>query len=100
MMGTRLGSIDPGILTYLLRQDEKIVEEIDDVLNKQSGLKGISGISHDMRKVLQAKQQGNDRAKLAFDMFIHRLQMGIGAMAAALNGLLYRRDRRKLGRSP
>lgn len=87
MMGTRSGSIDPGILTYLLRQKKKTAEEIDELLNKQSGLKGVSGISHDMREVLRAKQEGNDRAGLAFDMFIHRLQMGIGAMAAALNGL-------------
>jgi acetate kinase len=86
MMGTRSGSIDPGIITYLLRQDKTTAEEMDDLLNKQSGLKGISGISHDMREVLHAMQAGDERARLAFDMFVHRLQTGIGAMSAALNG--------------
>jgi acetate kinase len=86
MMGTRSGSIDPGIITYLLRHDKKTAAEIDDLLNKQSGLKGISGISPDMREVLYSKHAGNERAELAFNMFIHRLQTGIGAMAATLNG--------------
>jgi acetate kinase len=87
MMGTRSGSVDPGILTYLMRQDHLTGEQLDDLLNKKSGLLGISGISGDMRKVVSAMEQGNARAKLAFEIFIHRLAAGIASMAAALNGL-------------
>jgi acetate kinase len=87
MMGTRSGSIDAGILTYLLRQGQIKPEEIDDLLNKKSGLLGISGISEDMREILAAAQKGNDRAKLAFDIYVHRLQAGIGAMVAPLGGI-------------
>jgi len=87
MMGTRSGSIDPGILTYLMREGRLQSQQIDDVLNKESGLLGISGISGDMREILTAMKQGNSRAKLAFDMYVHRLQAGIGAMVAVLGGL-------------
>jgi len=87
MMGTRSGSIDPGILTYLMRQSQLRPQEIDDVLNKESGLLGISGISGDMREILAAVQEGHSRAKLAFDIYIHRLTAGIGAMAAVLGGI-------------
>ncbi len=57
------------------------------MLNKQSGLKGVSGISGDMRQISQALAEGNDRAKLAFDIYIHRLQSHIGSMLASLSGL-------------
>jgi acetate kinase len=87
MMGTRSGSVDPGILTYLLREGQLKAEEIDDVLNKQSGLLGISGISGDMREILAAMKQGHARAKLAFDIYVHRLQAAIGAMVAMLGGI-------------
>ena len=87
MMGTRSGSIDPGILTYLMRQGHLQSEEIDDVLNKESGLLGISGISGDMREILASVKQGHSRAKLAFDIYVHRLQAGIGAMVAVLGGI-------------
>src|SRR5438093_4147552 len=87
MMGTRSGSIDPGILTYLLRRGQLQTTEIDDVLNRKSGLLGISGLSSDMREVLAAIKQGHSRSKLAFDIYIHRLQAGIGAMAAVLGGI-------------
>src|SRR6059036_1193050 len=87
MMGTRSGSIDPGILTYLLRRGRLQPEEIDDLLNRKSGLLGISGLSSDMRDILAAIKQGHSRARLAFDIYIHRLQAGIGAMAAALGGI-------------
>jgi acetate kinase len=87
MMGTRSGSVDPGILTYLLRQGVLQPDEIDDVLNKKSGLFGISGLSEDMREILSAIKQGHSRARLAFDIYIHRLQAGIGAMAAVLGGI-------------
>jgi acetate kinase len=87
MMGTRSGSVDPGILTYLMRQRHFYDEALDDVLNKKSGLLGISGISSDMREVLDARKRGNERASLAFDMYVHRLRSGIGAMAAVLGGI-------------
>jgi acetate kinase len=87
MMGTRSGSIDPGILTYLMRQGQLQGQDIDDLLNQRSGLLGISGISGDMRQILAAIKQGHRRAKLAFDIYVHRLQAGIGAMAAVLGGI-------------
>jgi acetate kinase len=87
MMGTRSGSIDPGIVTYLVRQQKRSGDELDDILNKKSGLLGISGISSDMRDILTAVRNGHERAKLAFDMYIHRLQSGIGSMIAVLGGL-------------
>src|ERR1700730_13587091 len=87
MMGTRSGSIDPGILTYLLRQGQLQSHEIDDVLNKESGLLGISGISADMREILASMKRGNSRAKLAFEIYAHRLQAGIGAMVVVLGGI-------------
>lgn len=87
MMGTRSGSIDPGILTYLMRQHSMTGYELDDMLNERSGLLGISGISSDLREVLAAIRQGNDRAKLAFDIFVHRLHQGIAAMASSLGQL-------------
>jgi acetate kinase len=87
MMGTRSGSVDPGILTYLMREHHLSAQTLDDLLNKKSGLLGISGISGDMRQVVSAMKEGNDRAKLAFDIFVHRLRSGIGSMVAALGGL-------------
>jgi acetate kinase len=87
MMGTRSGSLDPGILTYLMRQGELQAQEIDGVLNEKSGLLGISGVSGDMREILALIRKGHARAKLAFDIYIHRLRGGIGAMIAALGGI-------------
>jgi acetate kinase len=87
MMGTRSGSVDPGILTYLMRQHHLTGEQLDELLNKKSGLLGISGISGDMREVVVAMKRGNSRAKLAFDIFIHRLTSCIGSMAASLGGV-------------
>lgn len=87
MMGTRSGSVDPGILTYLMRRRQVDGTAIDEILNHKSGLLGISGISGDMREILKAVQEGNSRANLAFDIYIHRLCAGIGAMAAVLGGL-------------
>ena len=87
MMGTRSGSVDPGILTYLMRQSPTPGDEIDTMLNKKSGLLGVSGISGDMREILSARKNGNKRAQLAFDIYVHRLQAGIAAMAASLGGL-------------
>src|ERR1700737_2491241 len=69
MMGTRSGSLDPGILTYLMRQGHFTGQQLDDLLNTQSGLLGISGISGDMRQIVTAIKDGHSRAKLAFDIF-------------------------------
>jgi acetate kinase len=91
MMGTRSGSVDPGILTYLMRQKHVSGERLDDLLNKKSGLLGISGISGDMREILAATRDDHGpakaRAQLAFDMYVHRLRSGIGAMIAVLGGV-------------
>ncbi|AFY33536.1 acetate kinase [Calothrix sp. PCC 7507] len=87
MMGSRSGSVDPGILIYLLRQSNYSAERLDYVLNKASGLRGISGVSSDLPEVLEAIAQGNYRAQLAWDIYIHRLRSGIGSMLASLGGL-------------
>jgi acetate kinase len=87
MMGTRSGSVDPGILTYLMRQRRISAERLDEILNKESGLLGISGLSGDMRQILAAVKKGHERARLAFDIYIHRLRSGVGAMVAALGGV-------------
>jgi acetate kinase len=87
MMGTRSGSVDPGILTFLLREEKLTGVQLDELLNKKSGLLGISGISSDMRQIVDAMKQGNTRAKLAFDIFVHRLRSGIAAMVASIGGM-------------
>ena len=87
MMGTRSGSVDPGILTFLMRQGRLDDQDIDKVLNQKSGLLGISGLSSDMREILAGIERGHERAKLAFDIYVHRLQAAIGGMAAVLGGI-------------
>jgi acetate kinase len=86
MMGTRSGSIDPGILLYLLRQGYTGTE-LDRILNQESGLKGISGISGDMREIEAAMARGDKRAQLAFEMFAYRIRFYIGAMVMSLGNL-------------
>lgn len=86
MMGTRAGSIDPGILIHLMRQGQS-ADELDRLLNKQSGLAGISGISHDMREISQAAAQGDERATLARELYIHRLKAYFGSMLMSLGGV-------------
>jgi len=87
MMGTRSGSVDPGILTYLLRQRRVSGEQLDEILNQKSGLLGVSGISGDMRQILAAIKDGHERARLAFEIYVHRVRSGIGAMIAVLGGV-------------
>jgi acetate kinase len=87
MMGTRSGTIDPGIIIHLVRHRGYRAEELDRVLNKESGLRGVSGISGDMRSVMEAIDRGDARAQLAFDVYVHRLRAEIGAMLAGLGGL-------------
>jgi acetate kinase len=86
MMGTRSGSVDPGILIQLMRQGND-AETLNNILNKQSGLKGLSGVSGDMRQIQALIEQGQERAKLAFNVYIHRLRSHIGSMLASLGGL-------------
>ena len=86
MMGTRSGSVDPGILTYLMREKHVSGQQLDEMLNQKSGLLGVSGRSSDMREILAARKSGDERAKLAFEMYIHSLRSGIGAMMAVLGG--------------
>ncbi len=86
MMGSRSGSIDPGILIYLLRQGFT-ADQLETLLNKESGLQGISGLSNDMRQIIEAMNGGNERAKLAFKMYIHRIRSHIGFMLATLGGI-------------
>jgi acetate kinase len=86
-MGSRSGSIDPGIIIHLVRNLGYGADQLDRILNKESGLLGVSGVSADMRDVLAAIEQGNARAQLAFDVYLHRLCRLIGAMAASLGGL-------------
>ena len=87
MMGSRSGSVDPSILIHLMRQEGYTADKLDQLLNKASGLKGISGVSEDMRQITAMLAEGNPRAQLAFDIFVHRLRSCIGAMLASLGGL-------------
>ncbi len=87
MMGSRCGSLDPGIVVFLLRHCGYTAEQLDRVVNQESGLKGVSGVSGDMRAVLDAMDAGNPRAKLAFDIYVHRLYRETGAMLAVLGGV-------------
>lgn len=87
MMGTRCGSIDPQIPIYLMQKYGLEVEDVNRILNKESGLKGVSGVSGDMRIICKAIADNNEQAQLAFDVYIHRLKSAIGSMVASLNGL-------------
>lgn len=86
MMGSRSGSVDPGILFYMQREKGYTASQLNTILNKASGLKGIAG-SSDMRQVLQKMHEGDAQARLAFDIFTHRLRSSTGAMLASLGGL-------------
>jgi acetate kinase len=87
MMGSRCGTIDPGILIHLLREEKYSADRLEELLNRESGLLGVSGVSDDMRQILSAVASGNARARLAFDTFIHRLRHHTGAMIASLGGV-------------
>ncbi|PZO35337.1 MAG: acetate kinase [Pseudanabaena frigida] len=87
VMGSRSGSIDAGILIHLLRQPDMDVEKLNRILNRESGLLGVSGISADLRPILEAIAEGNQQAQLAFDVYVHSLRSHIGSMLASLGGL-------------
>jgi len=84
-MCTRSGALDPGILLFLMRENPDI-NDLEKTLNRDSGLQGLSGLPGDTRILLPEASKGNSRAKLAMDVFVHRLQAGIGQMMASLNG--------------
>jgi len=86
VMATRSGTVDPGILIYLLRQKGLCVEELDNALNQESGLLGISGTSSDLRQLL-LELPDNPDARLAVDVYVHRIVQTIGAMVATLGGI-------------
>jgi acetate kinase len=86
MMATRSGTVDPGILIYLLRHKGLDAEELDNTLNYESGLLGVSGISSDLRQILSELPHNPD-ARLAVDVYVHRIVKTIGAMAATLGGI-------------
>jgi len=87
LMGTRSGDLDPAVVTFLMHREGMDVDEVNNLLNKKSGLLGISGISNDMRDILKAVGEDNKRAKLAYDIFIYRIKKYIGAYAAVLGGV-------------
>ncbi|MCL5104705.1 MAG: acetate kinase [Armatimonadetes bacterium] len=87
VMGTRSGDLDPAILLYLARELKASPDEIDDIINKKSGLLGVTGVSSDMRDVEEAAKEGNKRADLALSIFCYRIRKYIGAYAAAMSGL-------------
>ena len=87
VMGTRVGDVDPGALTYLMKCEGLDADGLTNVINKKSGVFGISGISSDMRDIEDAIAAGNERAKLAMDMYEYRILKYIGAYTAVLGGV-------------
>ena len=87
MMGTRVGDVDPGALVYLMERTGIDAQQLAKVINKQSGVLGVSGISNDMRDIEAGIEAGNERAKLAMDMYNYRILKYIGAYAAVLDGV-------------
>lgn len=87
MMGTRCGDIDPSIIPFLQNEKNLSASEMDKLMNAESGFKGITGFSSDTRDIISEAEKGNDRAKLALDMFCGRVKQTIGAYAAELDGV-------------
>lgn len=86
-MGTRSGSIDPAIIISLIEHDKYDSEMLNELLNKKSGVLGISGISSDFRDLDEAADNGNERAELALEIFAYQVKKYIGAYAAAMSGI-------------
>ena len=87
MMGTRAGSIDPSVISFLVEEQGYTMSDIDDILNKKSGILGISGVSSDFRDVLSESEKGNERAKLALDIFHYKVRAQIAAYAGIMGGV-------------
>ncbi len=86
-MGTRCGTIDPAIVTFLMKEENLTVKEIDNILNKKSGVLGVSGVSSDFRDVETAANEGNKRAELALKIFTYRVRCTVAQYAAAMGGV-------------
>lgn len=86
IMGTRVGDLDPGVIPYLMRSRNLTIDDVDTMLNSNSGLLGISGVSSDMREILAAAENGSARALLAIKAFCYRIKRYIGAYHAVLGG--------------
>jgi acetate kinase len=86
LMGTRSGDLDPAIIPWLMAMEELTLHQVNTMLNKHSGLYGVSGVSSDMRELLEARQRGRTRADVAFRMFCYRVKKYIGGYAAAMGG--------------
>lgn len=87
MMGTRCGQLDPAIVTFIMEKENKDIKEVNDLLNKESGVLGISGVSSDFRDLDKAAAEGNKRAQLALDMFNYSVKRYIGLYATVMGGL-------------
>ena len=87
MMGTRVGDVDPGALTYLMNKHGLSSAQLQNIINKESGVAGVSGLSNDMREIEAAVKDGHERATLALDMYEQRIIKYIGAYAAEMGGL-------------
>lgn len=87
MMGTRCGDVDPACLIFMNKNMGYSVDDVDRIINKQSGVLGVSGVSSDFRDVEAAAKEGNERAQLALDMFYYRVKVTIGAYVAAMDGV-------------
>ena len=87
VMGTRAGDIDAAVITYLMEKEGLTAAEMDNILNKQSGVLGISGVSSDFRDIEEASEAGNARAGMALDVFAYKVAKRIGAYTAAMNGV-------------
>ncbi len=87
IMGTRCGDIDPAIIPFVMAKEDSTITEVDSMLNKHSGILGVSGLSSDMRDIEDAVEEGDERAKLAMEMYTYRIRKYIGAYAAAMNGV-------------
>jgi acetate kinase len=86
-MGTRSGSFDPSVVTYLMKKENLTPDEMDAVMNKKSGLLGVSGVSSDCREVMAAEKEGNERAKLALEMLVNGIKKIVGSFIAEMNGI-------------
>jgi acetate kinase len=86
-MGTRSGNIDPALLPFIMEKTGKSADEVLDILNKKSGILGVSGLSSDLRDITQAANEGNDRAKIALEVFASRIHKYIGSYAARMSGV-------------
>ena len=87
VMGTRAGDVDVAAVTYLMKKEGLTADEMDNILNKKSGVLGLSGVSSDFRDIEEAAEAGNDRAEIALDVFAYKVAKRIGAYASAMNGV-------------